>query len=176
MPTDVPVVTDVAIQEADAGLALADEKLDSLAQSLGLVGIPQAIMSKLRNLGIAAESLGVTAIARGGALHTEIAVTDLISKLQNEANDAAEKKDVRKLQEITRTLGYIADKRTKNHKFLVESVDPIKDEQKQAVSQRNASWTPGTVVGPSVNIQVQPGGSVTVQEGAKTPSEEKNAP
>lgn len=176
MPVDaptVPVVTDVAIQEADGGLVLADEKLSDLASSLGLIGVPGNIIKKLRDLGCVAQGLGVTAVAQGGMMHTELAVADVISKLQNKASES---ESVRELREIAQSLGYLAGKRSINHKLMVESVDPVKDEQKTAQSQRSNSWTPGQILGPTVNVNVNPGASVTIQDGSKpAPGAEKPA-
>lgn len=169
-----PVVTDVAIQEADGGLALADEKLDTLASSLGLVGLPDGIMRRLRDLGCALDDLGVVNVVQGKAMVTMLSLHKAITRLAAEVDKT---EDVKQLRSLARDLAYVADKSTRAGKALVEIT---KEEQEAptppAGNPNRGSWLPGSVVGPSVNIQVQPGGSVTVQEGARTlPEAEKPA-
>lgn len=155
-------------------MPLADEKLGELSASLGLVGVPASIVRVLRDLGAAAEGMGVTKIVNGGAMFTRAAMETVIVKLQNEA---VKSNDIRTLRELAHALGYLAHKHIITGKVMIDIQESSREEGKSQQNHRNTSFRPGEQVGPAnmtqvtVNVQGAEKAAVTVQDVPQLPPE-----
>lgn len=129
---------------------ITPQNMNAICEGLGLTRISGDQARALRELGIAARSLGILETIQGTVLLTQQALADGIVKLSNALGEPSlPRKDLR---EHCKTLGYMAGQLAKLNTSATKSERTVVEAILESDKKRRASFAPGRAVGPTVEV------------------------